>query len=280
MSLQPHSLQHHVFRLLDAENSPPRSLAFFFDIFVLGVILLNVLAIILESVTSLYSALRPWFLAFELFSVTFFSIEYVLRVWTITCDPRYAHPLWGRLRYMLSFMALVDLLAILPFFIRGLVTLLGVPQAFHVDMRFLRIMRIFKVVRYISALRIINNVFRRRREELFVSLIFILFILLIVSCLMYFVEHEAQPEAFSSIPATMWWGVATLTTVGYGDMYPITPLGKVFGGMIAILGIGLFALPAGILAAGCAEEIQRTQVRKAAAGEVCPHCGRPFDAHE
>ncbi|RMG71485.1 MAG: ion transporter [Bacteroidetes bacterium] len=278
-------LQYFLYQILRVEEGPSRGLSFYFDVVLMSLILLNVLAIVLESVDSIYTPYKPWFQAFDLLSIVFFSAEYLLRVWTITCDPRYSHPVWGRLRYMFSFMALVDLLAILPFYVEGIVHLLGGARALGIDMRFLRILRVFrivrllKVVRYVSALRIIGNVFRSKKEELIISLVFILFILLIVSCMMYFVEHEAQPDQFSSIPATMWWGVATLTTVGYGDIYPITPMGKALGGVIAILGIGLFALPAGILAAGCADELQHHHRRQAAAGKECPHCGRPFDEH-
>jgi len=109
-----------------------------------------------------------------------------------------------------------------------------------------------------------------KKEELLIAIFSVLVLLVFSSSLMYFVEHEAQHDKFASIPAAMWWGISTLTTIGYGDMYPITPLGKVLGGVIALLGIGLFALPAGILASGFAAEIQRKEGKE----QSCPHCGK------
>ncbi|GAB4405741.1 MAG: ion transporter [Bacteroidia bacterium] len=273
-------LRHRIYHLLTVSDGDTRSAGYYFDLLLIAFILLNVLAIVLDSVESIHTPYAAYFRGFEWVSIAFFSVEYVLRLWTITCDPAYAHPVGGRLRYAFTWMALIDLLAILPFYIEWGIVLAGGAQALRIDMRFVRVLRlfriirIFKLVRYVSALGIIVNVFRHKRDELIISLVFILFILLLVSCMMYFVEHEAQPEAFSSIPATMWWGVATLTTVGYGDIYPITPLGKVLGGVIAILGIGLFALPAGILAAGCADELQQSRSRAQAAPHTCPHCGK------
>jgi len=139
-------------------------------------------------------------------------------------------------------------------------------------LRIFRLFRVFRVSRYLKAFDLMQHVFRRKREELLISLVFVAFILVVTSCVMYFVEHEAQPKAFSSIPATMWWGMATLTTVGYGDIYPVTPLGKFLGSLIAILGVGLVALPAGILASGFSEEMaKRTHHHQ---DEVCPTCGQ------
>jgi voltage-gated potassium channel len=104
----------------------------------------------------------------------------------------------------------------------------------------------------------------------------LLLLLVLSSSLMYFAEHEAQPELFSSIPATMWWGIETLTTIGYGDIIPVTPLGRVLAGVIAVLGIGMFALPAGILGSAFVEEVQRR--RSGSAGRSCPHCGQSIDS--
>ena len=111
--------------------------------------------------------------------------------------------------------------------------------------------------RYSKSMKMLGNVFNAKKSELFVSVFIVLILLLISSSLMFFAEHKSQPEAFSSIPATMWWGISTLTTVGYGDMYPITPFGKFLGAIISLLGIGMVALPAGILASGFSEEISR-----------------------
>lgn len=223
------------------------------DMLIITMILLNVVAVIMETVDPIHDKYIAVFEYFEYFSVAFFSIEYIGRVWTCTFMEKYRHPVWGRLKFMFVFLSLVDLLAILPFFLPLIVSLDG--QVLRL-LRLFRIIRILKMGRYSTAFNMITQVVSKRREELLVTLTIVLVMLILASSLMYYVENEAQPEAFRSIPATMWWGVATLTTVGYGDVYPITPLGKVLGAFIAILGVGIFALPAGILASGFESEIR------------------------
>ena len=239
-----------------------------FDIGLLTLIVLNVLAVILATVPEAASSCASFFRIFEVISVAIFTVEYVLRVWSCTESDDFAAPVVGRLRYVRTPLALVDLAAILPFYL---------PAILPLDLRFLRavrlfrIFRIFKMGRYSESLRTVCAVLAAKKEQLLMS-VFVVFVMLIVaSSLMYFVEHEAQPEAFSSIPAAMWWGVSTLTTVGYGDVYPVTGLGKLIGAIVAILGIGLFALPAGILASGFAERMEKPKRRK------CPYCGRDLD---
>jgi voltage-gated potassium channel len=116
-------------------------------------------------------------------------------------------------------------------------------------------------------------VLKAKKEELYIMIFVVLIMLIISSSCLYYFENEAQPDAFSSIPAAMWWGMAALTTVGYGDVYPITALGKFFGAIIALLGIGIFALPAGVLASGFVDELQKRNAR----GRKCPHCGKDID---
>lgn len=237
---------------------------------IVALILLNTLAVVLETVVSLYREYASLFKGFELFSVVLFSIEYLLRLWSCTADPRYRHWFTGRLRYIFSPGALIDLLAILPAYL---------PLVFHFDLRFIRLLRLvrffrfFKLSRYINASRVIGNVFRAKREELVLSMVITFFLIILASSLMYFVEHDAQPDKFSSIPETMWWSVATLTTVGYGDVFPITALGKTLTAVISVLGIGMFALPAGILASGFSDEFKRRHEVK----RCCPHCGKEME---
>ncbi len=225
-----------------------------FDIFIMTLILLNVAAVILETVKGFYLPYKQVFLVFEYFSVAVFSVEYLLRLWTITENEKYCHPVLGRAKWVVSFIAIIDLLAILPFYL---------PLFLAIDGRFLRILRLFRIVRifkmgrYSKAFNMISKVVGERKEELLVTLTIVIVMLILASSLMYYVENEAQPEAFESIPSTMWWGVATLTTVGYGDVYPITPLGRMLGAFIAILGVGIFALPAGIVAGGFESEINK-----------------------
>ena len=234
--------------------------------FIVILIIINSIAVIVETVDSIYNANSDFFISLEFFTVIIFSIEYVLRVWSCTAIEKYKHPVLGRLKYIFSVGALIDLVAILPFFL---------PLLAKYDLRFIRILRLFrffKLGRYMKASKAIGRVFSDKKEELILSLGITIFLIVIASCLMYYTEHDAQPDKFSSIPGTMWWSVATLTTVGYGDMYPITALGKTLTSIISILGIGMFALPAGILASGFSDEFKRTKKKT-----YCPHCGKEIE---
>ena len=237
-----------------------------FDVFIISLILLNVVAMLLESVKPLRLQYQAEFDFFEIFSVIVFTVEYILRVWTANLHPDFKKLITGNIRYAFTPLAIIDLLAFLPFYL----PFIGVDLRLLRVLRVFRIFRLFKIVRYVTALALINRVVRHKKEELLISLIFTMFLLLITSTFMYYIENEAQPESFSSIPETMWWGIATLTTVGYGDVYPITPLGQFLGGIIAIIGIGLFALPTGILASGFSEELSRNK----AEFNRCPTCGQ------
>lgn len=238
--------------------------SYWIDYALLALIILNCTAIILESVKSIGERHAALFYAIEYTSVIIFSIEYLLRVWTIVEDPDYWHPLWGRLRFIFTGGALIDLLAILPFYLAVLTSDLLFVRVF----RLLRILRLLKVARYIHALELINTVWQKRRAHLFITLVLLFFMLIVSSTLMYYVEHNSQPDKFSSIPETMWWGLATLTTIGYGDMYPVTTLGKMLAAVISIVGIGLFALPTGIFASGFVNELSKHEE-----DHVCPKCG-------
>jgi voltage-gated potassium channel len=239
-----------------------------FETILIITIVLNIVAIILESVPHYAQEYGLWFHYFEDFSVAFFTLEYVSRLYAIVENPKYKHPLYGRLRYAKTSMAIVDLLAILPFYLTFL----------PLDLRFLRIFRLmalfrmFKITRYMQAMNIFKKVISERKEQLVLSFIFIIFILIIISFFMHLAEREAQPDKFGSIPEAMWWGMATLTTVGYGDSVPITPLGKVLGGLFAIAGVAFLALPAGILSSGFFELLHNPKAKK----HTCPHCGKDF----
>jgi len=247
-----------LFEVLEKDDGDNR-LSRRFDLFIMIMIFLNMIAVIMETVDAVYVKYDSLFEWFEIISVIVFTLEYAGRIWTCTLIERYSHPIKGRIQFILSPIGLIDLLAILPFYL---------PFIMSIDGRILRLLRLFRLVRifkmgrYSTAFRMIANVLNRRKEELLVTLTIVLLVLVLASSLMYYVEHEVQPEAFSSIPATMWWGVATLTTVGYGDVYPITSIGRVLGAFIAIMGIGIFALPAGIIASGFEAEIRKKSEEK------------------
>jgi voltage-gated potassium channel len=243
-----------------------------FDIFIMSLIVVNVLVCVFGTINSLERANKNFFYYFELISVLIFSIEYILRIWSCVENKKYSSPVRGRLKYIFSPMAFIDLLAILPFYISiGGINLIGLRV-----LRLFRILRLVKVGRYYSSLTIIKNVFREKKEELVLTTVILVFLLFMSSSLMYYAENQAQPEAFSSIPQAMWWAVITLTTVGYGDVYPITTLGKIIGAIIAIIGIGMFALPTGIIGAGFVEEIEKKKKREKKS-KFCPHCGKEVD---
>lgn len=232
----------------------------------LALILLNVLAVVLESVQALSAAYGRLFNAFEYLSVAVFTLEYLARLWSCTADARYAHPIWGRVRYALSPMALIDLAAILPSYLFFMDADLRVIRA----LRLLRLARLGKVGRYSEAAVVLMRVLRAKREELLVTLSLVGLLGVVFASLAYYAEHQAQPEAFPDIPHALWWAFVTITTVGYGDFAPVTPLGKVIGVCTAVLGILMIALPTGVLGAAFVEELNRTRKKEV----ICPHCGK------
>jgi voltage-gated potassium channel len=262
-----------VYRIVEQDDNSFWSKAF--DVFISLLILTNVTALILETVPSFEKEYGTYLVNFEFYSILVFTVEYVLRIWVSNEDRRYNSSIKGRLKYIVSFSAIIDFLAFAPYYFIG-------GNAF--DGRVLRIIRVFRIIRifklnrYSKSANFVGDVLYNRRVELSISIGIILILLLISSSFMYFAENKAQPVAFESIPAAMWWGITTLTTVGYGDVVPITVLGKVIGGFISILGVGLFALPAGILANGFNEELKNKEDFHPKAHvnnkNKCPHCGK------
>jgi len=244
-----------------------------FEIFLILIIILNIAAIVLDSVKEIHVEYQQLFEDFEMISIILFTIEYILRIYSIVESPKYADPVKGRWKFITSPIAVIDLLAILPFYLAFL----------PLDLRFLRIFRLmavfrlFKIARYLHALKIFRRVLTDRKEQLVLSFLFIFFVLIIISFAMYYVESETPNTKFTSIPATMWWGISTLTTVGYGDIVPLTPIGKVLGGIIALAGVALLALPAGILSSGFYELLHKDIKPEP---KKCPHCGKDIHDHD
>lgn len=242
------SLRATIFRLLEpAEHDDSASRVV--DMFLLANIGVSIASYIFGTVEGLSRQYGEVFSFVDHATVIVFTIEYMLRVWTIPEHPKYAGPIFGRLRYMKSGMALVDLVSIVPYFFE----LIDMRVARL--LRVLRLMRVFKASRYMKSMQLIHAVVVERRHELITSVVFMAFLMIASSSIMYEVENAVQPEQFSSVPATMWWSVASLTTMGYGDIYPISPVGKFLAGLVAVLGIGIFAIPTGIIAAGFIEKI-------------------------
>lgn len=261
-----YNLKKRIFEIIEVaeDNDIPSKI---FDIFIICLISLNVLALVISSFSNLPSTLIAILKIFEIVSVIIFTIEYLLRLWTSKfLYPNSKIPV---IKYIFSFMAIIDLLAILPFYI---------PMIISADLRFLRILRLFRIIRvfklnrYSSAMETIAKVLKNEKEKLFYTIFIMAILIVFASSLMYYVENPAQPEQFPNIVASIWWAVATLTTVGYGDVYPITALGKLLSGIIAILGIGIVALPTGIISSGFMAELESQKKTK-----ICPHCGKKLE---
>lgn len=243
-----------------------------FDGCIITLIIINVSIVIAQTFSLPKKVLRV-FDVIEVISVIVFTIEYLIRLWTSDLMYSSLSPVRARLKYIFSFMAVIDLLAILPFYLPFLIkTDLRVLRV----LRVIRLFRVFKFNRYTNALAAIGEVFRRKKSQLLSSIFVVVLLMVIASVLMYNVESEAQPEAFSNAFSSLWWAVATLTTVGYGDVYPITALGKILSAIIALLGIGLVAVPTGIISAGFTELIEHEKNDEPEEDEksYCPYCGK------
>jgi voltage-gated potassium channel len=261
------SIKKRLFEIIQTANEHDVA-SKIFDVSIICLIILNVVLVIADTF-NLPSAVSSAFNVIEVISVIIFTIEYLCRFWTSDLLYPEMKPIKARIKYIFSFMALIDLFAILPFYI---------PFIIKIDLRVLRMLRIirllrvFKINRYTTALSAIGTVFKKKKNQLISSIFVVLLLMVIASVLMYNVEHDAQPEAFGNAFSALWWAVATFTTVGYGDIYPVTVLGKILSAIIAMLGIGLVAVPTGIISAGFIENIDHPEEDDEK--HYCPYCGK------
>ena len=267
------TVRRRVFEIVE-EAAPGDLASRLFDWFLIVLISSNIAVVVLETVPSLHLKYGTIFHWFEVFSVLAFTVEYLLRLWSAPehGSLRRLGPVQSRVRYAFSFFALIDLAAILPFY---LAFALGLDLRI---LRMLRLLRFLKLMRYSAAMMTMQRVIYEERRALGAALLIMLGLLIMASTGMYYAERHAQPQIFGSIPAAMWWGLATLTTVGYGDIVPVTLVGKLIGGVVMLLGIGMFALPIGILATGFTQEVKRREfvvtrsmVERLALFEDLPH---------
>ncbi len=246
--------RYRVHQILEAgvsDDLPSRAC----DIVIIVMILLNVAAFVLGSVGWIAQDYANFLYYFEVFSIIFFTIEYVLRIWAcVEHIPLRSHtPLKARLKFALQPMQVIDLIAILPFYLGALV---------GADLRALRILRLFrffKILRYSTTMQVLIKVFYNEGRALLGALMIMLALILLASSVMHYIEGDVQPETFGDIPSSMWWALATLTTVGFGDAVPVTTLGKIWSGLFMVFGLGMFALPIGIISTGFAREINRRE---------------------
>lgn len=262
--------RRRVWNVLNGNPTATQHLGRAIDIVLVALIFLNVVAGILETVPSIHTQWGTYLWWFDAFSVAIFTVEYILRLWACTADHRFRRPIRGRLRFAITPLAIIDLLAILPFYLPLILD--------GLDLRFLRafrlIFRLLRFIRYSHTLSILVTVAKSERREIVAAVSVLAILLVVASSLMYYIENPHQPEHFRDIPSSMWWAIITLTTVGYGDVYPISTIGKVVGGIVALMGIGLVALPTAILSTGFLRELQR---RYRHHSRTCPHCGLPLE---
>lgn len=265
-------IKHRTFEIIETANDGDTA-SKIFDIFIIILIVLNLVMVIAET----FNIPENWksILNYaETISVIIFTVEYLLRVWTSNLLYPNKSSFKARIKYIFSFMALIDLLAILPFYLP-----LFIPIDLRVlrTLRVIRLLRIFKINRYTNALNTIGQVFKNKASQLISSIMIVGLLMIIAAVLMYNIENSVQPEAFSNALEAMWWAVATLTTVGYGDVYPITAAGKILATIIAFLGIGMVAVPTGIITAGFSELIKSDENKDSDEKNYCPYCGHKID---
>ena len=247
-------LRRRFYEILEARHSDDL-LSVLFDVFIIILIFANVIAFVAESVDEINARFAPAFALFNVISIVIFTIEYLLRLWVaVEAAPlRHLGSVRARLHFACTPLLIVDLLAVLPFYLGSL---------FGVDLRILRVFRLLrflKLARYSPALNTLGRVLVAESRALLGALMVMISLLLFASSVIHFLEQDIQPEYFGSIPRAAWWAVSTLTTVGYGDVVPISTAGKIFGGIMMIIGLGMFALPIGIIATGFAQEINRRE---------------------
>ena len=244
-------LRHRLYVALDSEGRTKKGLSRL-NLALAAAILASVTVAALETEPALAERHEAFFRSAEIVFFSIFAVEYLARLWSAVEDPRCGSGLKGRLRWMLSPTAIIDLLALAPVLVFA-----GATPAYLLRLfRLLRIVRLAKLGRFSRAWSLVAGVIALRRYELLLTLDVASVALLCSATLLYLVEGPVQPEAFGSIPRSLWWAVVTLTTIGYGDVYPVTALGRVLAGATAVVGIGLIAAPTGILAGAFSEALR------------------------
>ena len=224
----------------------------YIDQLIIWSVLVSVVCIVLETVPGIHAIFKYEFEVLEIATFSLFAVEYLARAYASCESPHYSHPVKGRLKYLVSIPALIDLVSILPYF-------LGLLLNQFMDTRFLRIFRLtrlLKVTRYTGTLNTLLKAIQREKRVLFASAFMMLLLVVLTASLGYELEHDAQPDKFNTIPDAMYWAVITLASVGYGDISPITPLGRAMTVIISLIGIGIFAIPAGLMASAFTDQLR------------------------
>ncbi len=256
------SFQEKLYIFLEEPERSKASLVF--NMFIFSLIVLSIFNLMLSTVSIYQKEYGEIFETIRNIVMPIFIVEYILRFYASGYLDRYKG-IKGKIRYFFSFYAMVDFIAILPYILINT----GINSSFVRSLRLLRVFRLFRAKKYANFLQLMKTIFNNIKEELAVLMLFIAIVLVMLSFVMYEVEHDAQPENFSNIFQTLWWSVATLTTIGYGDVYPVTPLGKFITAIISLLSIGFVAIPGGMFASEFMSELNK---KKNKPEESCPHC--------
>ncbi|MCL2018814.1 MAG: ion transporter [Oscillospiraceae bacterium] len=267
------ALKKRVYKIIQPRKSQDL-VSTVFDWLIVSLIAINVFVIVLDTF-ELPKTLSLILRIIDVTTVVIFTIEYTLRLWTADIIYKNKTPFKARLTYAFTFLMLIDLIAILPSYLRLVLYIdLDVLRIF----RLLRIFWFFRIKReYIKSLSTIFDVFKKKALSLFFSIFIIFTLMVIASVLMYNAEKDAQPEVFKNALSGLWWSVITITTVGYGEIYPITAMGKVLGAFFSILSIGLIAIPTGIISAGFIERAREERMNAKGNKRFCPYCGKDVE---
>ncbi len=260
------TVQEKLYILFEAPNRSRASLIL--NTVIYSLILISIINLMLMSVPEFQEKYGYIFTIVRNIVMPIFIVEYILRLYASGYLDEYKG-LKGKLRYAITPYAIIDLLSILPYLLINM----GFNSSFIRSLRLLRVFRLLRVRKYAIFIQLMKKIMNNIKEELIVLLFFAFVMLIILSFVVYDLEHEAQPEIFTNIFQTMWWSVATLTTVGYGDMFPITTVGKIITAIISIMGIGFIAIPGGMFASEFISEIKRERYEGDDKNKKCLKCG-------
>jgi len=250
------------------EEPEKSTIGFYVNTFIYVLIVISILSLMLSTVDSFHEKYGDMITTTRNIIMPIFIIEYILRLYASGIKPKY-RGIQGKIKYIFSVYALIDLVAIFPYILANS----GIDSAFVRSLRLLRIFRLFRVKKYALFIKQIKTITARLKEEFMVLLFYTFILLIVLSFAIFEIEHNAQPDVFSNVFQTMWWAVATLTTVGYGDMYPVTVAGKVITAIITIVGIAFVAIPGGMFASEFMNEINKQKREDANANQsMCPRC--------
>jgi voltage-gated potassium channel len=255
-------------------NEKSRTLASrIFNIFIIILIICYIIIFAISTIGDILTKNYKFFIIFEALIIIIFTVEYILRIWSCNIDKRFSGIIKGRLKYMVTPLMLIDLMAIAPFY---LVLFTQIDLKYLALGRLFRLLRIFHFSFFNRAFNVLTRAIRKKSRELVITLLTVLVLIFFCAVIIYAAEHRAQPDVYKSIPDSIYWAFVTFSTVGYGDMTPVTPFGRFFTAIASFLGVGLIAIPAGIISSGMTEVVREMQSKQKK--NKCPNCGTQVDS--